>query len=57
VAGGSILVSPSNGDFKIRIDEDIPLGDAILTAVALENKIPVIVSNDENVERLLRGMI
>jgi len=53
VADSLILIPPSSDGFKICIDEDIPLGDAILIATALENKIPIIVSNDEHIERLI----
>lgn len=52
VAEGLDLIPPSHMGFKMSIDEDIPLGDAILIATALDNKIPIIVSNDRHVERL-----
>jgi len=52
VADSLMLIPPSSGGFKMCVDEDVPLGDATLIATALENKIPVIVSNDEHVERL-----
>jgi len=32
-------------------EESIPLGDGILMATALENKLPVVVSSDRHVEK------
>jgi len=36
----------------MAVDENGPLGDALLIATALEKKIPVIVSNDKHVKKL-----
>ncbi|MEM2928306.1 MAG: type II toxin-antitoxin system VapC family toxin [Nitrososphaerota archaeon] len=54
IAEGLNLISPSYMGFKISIDENIPLGDAILIATALENKVPIIVSNDKHIEKLAK---
>jgi len=54
VAEGLRLIPPSTNGFKISVDENVPLGDAILLATALDNKIPVIVSNDKHLRRLSR---
>ena len=40
--------SPLSG-FKISLAENIPLGDGFLFVIALQNKIPVVVSNDRHV--------
>ena len=52
VAEGLNTISPSTTGFKMAVDENVPLGDAILVATALENKIPIIVSNDKHVKKL-----
>ena len=52
IAEGLELIPPSNMGFKISVDENIPLGDAILLATALDNRIPIIVSNDSHIEKL-----
>jgi len=46
------LVPTSSRGFKISIEENVPLGDALLLATALENRIPIIVSNDRHIEKL-----
>jgi len=51
-AEGLKLIPPSGMGFKISVDENIPLGDAILLATALDNRIPVVVSNDKHVKKL-----
>jgi len=53
VADSLFLIYPSSNGFKICVEEDIPLGDAILIATALENQIPIVISNDKHVERLV----
>jgi len=45
-------VSPSVKGLDIAREENIPLGDGILIAAALENKLPVEVSNDRHVEKV-----
>ena len=40
--------------FKISVEENVPLGDAILLATALDNRIPIIVSNDKHIEKLTK---
>ena len=40
--------------FKIAVDENVPLGDALLVATALENRIPIVVSNDAHIKKLCR---
>ncbi len=52
IAEGLKLITPSGMGFKISVDENVPLGDAILVATALDNRIPIIVSNDRHVEKL-----
>ncbi len=54
VAEGLRLVEPSPTGFEIALKENVPLGDALLVATALEHRIPVIVSNDRHIERLTR---
>jgi len=51
IAEGLKLIPPSGTGFKISVDENVPLGDAILLATALDNGIPIIVSNDRHVEK------
>lgn len=45
------LVPPSIKGLDIALGNRIPLGDGILIATALENKIPVIISNDKHIEK------
>lgn len=52
VAEGLKLIPPSVNGFRISVDENVPLGDAILLATALDNKIPIIVSNDKHLRKL-----
>lgn len=54
VAEGLKLLPPSSRGFRISVDDDVPLGDALLLATALDNKIPIIVSNDKHLKRLSR---
>ncbi|RLE58940.1 MAG: hypothetical protein DRJ32_05525 [Thermoprotei archaeon] len=54
VARGLNLIPPSSGGFTIAVEENVPLGDALLLATALENRIPIIVSNDKHIEKLCR---
>ena len=52
VAEGLNLIQVSEMSFKIALDENVPLGDAILIGTALENNIPIVVSNDKHIEKL-----
>ena len=52
IAEGLTLISPSKHGFYKAIEENVPLGDALLVATAIENNIPIIVSNDKHVEKL-----
>ncbi len=52
VAEGLVLVAPSSYGYHIAVEENVPLGDALLIATALEHNIPVIISNDRHVEKL-----
>jgi len=54
VAEGLILVSVSKRGFRIAAEENVPLGDALLIATALDNNIPVVISNDKHVEKLVK---
>ena len=54
VAEGLRLIPPSSMGFKLCLDENVPLGDAILVATALDNRIPIIVSNDKHIEKLAK---
>ncbi|HDJ89708.1 MAG TPA: PIN domain-containing protein [Thermoprotei archaeon] len=54
IAEGLILIKSSSHGFYIAVDKNVPLGDAILVATALENNIPIIISNDRHVERLAK---
>lgn len=45
------VVPPSVKGLDIAKEENIPLGDGILIATALDNKLPVVVSNDRHVEK------
>ncbi len=49
---GLHLVPESPSGFKMAVEENVPLGDALLVATALENRIPVVVSNDSHVKKL-----
>ncbi|MBS7658913.1 MAG: PIN domain-containing protein [Candidatus Bathyarchaeia archaeon] len=51
IAEGLNVITPSKMGFKISVDENIPLGDAIVLATALNNNIPIIVSNDKHIEK------
>ena len=52
VAEGLTLVQPSERGFYMAVEENVPLGDAILVATALDSNIPVVVLNDRHVRRL-----
>ncbi len=52
IAEGLNLIPPSSRGFELCLQENIPLGDAILLATALEKKIPIVVSNDKHLEKL-----
>lgn len=52
VAEGLILVPPSPRGFEICVEENVPLGDAILLATAVDNGIPIVVSNDKHVRKM-----
>ena len=54
VAESLNLIPVSEAGFKIAIDENVPLGDAILVATAMENNIPIVVSNDKHIEKLCK---
>ena len=54
VAEGLRIIPPSSMGFKLCLDENVPLGDAILVATALDNRIPIIVSNDRHIEKLAK---
>ena len=49
LAEGLNLIPPSPSGFKMSVEENLPLGDALLLATALDNKIPIIVSNDRHI--------
>ncbi len=49
---GVTLISPSSRGFNIALSENMPLGDAILVATAVDNRIPIVISNDKHVHRL-----
>ena len=49
VVGGLKVVETSIKGLNISLEENIPLGDAFLIATALNNRIPVIVSNDSHI--------
>ncbi len=52
IAEGLILISPSSYGYHIAVEENVPLGDALLVATALEYNIPIIISNDRHIKRL-----
>jgi len=54
IAFGLNLINISSTGYNIAVEENIPLGDALLVATALEQKIPIIVSNDKHVEKLTK---
>lgn len=54
VAEGLTLTSVSRRGFHMAVEENVPLGDALLVSTALDNKIPIVVSNDKHVEKLVR---
>jgi predicted DNA-binding protein (UPF0278 family) len=45
------VVPPSTRGLDVAREGSIPLGDGILMATALENKLPVVVSSDRHVEK------
>lgn len=47
-----ILVPPSSDGVGLSLRENIPLGDGFLLATALNNKIPVVVSNDTHIAKV-----
>jgi len=49
VVGNLKIVETSIRGLDISLEENLPLGDAFLIATALNNRIPVIVSNDSHV--------
>lgn len=49
VVGGLKVVETSIKGLDISLEENIPLGDGFLIATALNNRIPVIVSNDSHI--------
>ena len=54
VAYGLEVLSPSLDGFKMVVEDNVPLGDALLVATALENNISTIISNDHNIGKLYR---
>ncbi len=52
VEGLNLVSTPVKLGIRISEKENVPLGDGLLVATALENKIPVIVSNDKHLKRL-----
>ncbi len=49
VAENLKIVPPSIRGIEIALEENIPLGDGILIATAVDNRIPIIVSNDADI--------
>ena len=47
--GGLKIVESSIMGLNVSLEDNIPLGDGFLIATALENRIPVIVSNDSHI--------
>jgi predicted nucleic acid-binding protein len=47
-----IPVPPSSEGVGLALRENIPLGDGLLLATALNNKIPVVVSNDTHIAKV-----
>ena len=54
IAEGLNLIQVSRHGFHLAVEENVPLGDALLIATALENNIPIVISNDKHVEKLAR---
>ena len=54
VAEGLNLIPASGTGFRMALDENVPLSDAILVATAIENNIPIVVSNDKHIEKLCK---
>jgi len=52
VVGGLSAVPASIRGIEISLSKNIPLGDGILIATALEERLPIIVSNDRHVSRV-----
>lgn len=52
VEGLNIVNVPVDLGVRIAKEENVPLGDGLLMAAAIEERIPIIVSNDKHVERL-----
>ena len=47
-----VTVPPSPDGVGLALRENIPLGDGLLLATALNNRIPVVVSNDTHIARV-----
>ncbi len=47
-----ITVPPSSDGVGLALRENIPLGDGLLLATALNNRIPVVVSNDLHIAKM-----
>lgn len=43
---------PIDIGIRISLEDNVPLGDALLVATAIKNKIPIVVSNDEHIRKL-----
>ena len=52
VAEGLNLVQVSTRGFHMAVRENVPLGDALLVATALDNRIPIVSTNDKHVKKL-----
>ena len=52
ISEGLKPISTSMRGFEMAVREDVPLGDALLIGTALENRIPIVVSNDRHIRRL-----
>ncbi len=52
ISEGLKLIPASVRGFGIAVREDVPLGDALLIGTALENRIPIVLSNDRHIRRL-----
>ena len=54
ISEGLILIPVSRRGFYMALEENVPLGDALLVSTAIDNNIPIVISNDKHVERLTK---
>ncbi len=46
---------PISMGIRVSSENNVPLGDALLVATAIKNRIPIVASNDKHVSKLAKG--